>query len=350
MHVDDNHRKFSEDGPSPPPEPIARGAALLRGGGVVAFPTETVYGLGADAANDEALRRIFTIKGRPADHPLIVHLADAAQMQDWARDIPAAAHALAERFWPGPLTLILRRQPWVSALVTGGQETIGLRIPSHPVALALLNAFGGGVAAPSANRFGRVSPTRAEHVRQELGDGPDLVLEGGACRVGIESTIVALADGRPVILRPGGIPQDALERAMGQRVGLPGISPTVRAPGMLASHYAPATPLRVVGATELPAAAASLSARGKRVAVMALSGYRSATGQTVAMPPEPSAYGCDLYAVIRMLDSGRHDAILVEKPPLTGAWLAVNDRLQRASGKDAEWSTPTGCPAGENRE
>ncbi|MBM4313354.1 MAG: threonylcarbamoyl-AMP synthase, partial [Deltaproteobacteria bacterium] len=265
-------------------EQIAKAVTLLRAGGVVAFPTETVYGLGADATNDEALRRIFSIKGRPADHPLIVHLAFPTQIQDWARDIPAAAYALAERFWPGPLTLILRRRAWVSALVTGGQETIGLRVPAHPVALELLRAFGGGVAAPSANRFGRISPTSAEHVRQELGDGPDLILEGGACSVGIESTIVALTDSSPLILRPGGISPAALEEAMGQKVELPGTLQTVRAPGMLASHYAPATPLRLVGAQQLPAVAASFAAEGKRAAVMALSGYRSATGQTVAMP------------------------------------------------------------------
>jgi L-threonylcarbamoyladenylate synthase len=314
------------------PEQIAKAVALLRAGGIVAFPTETVYGLGADATNDEALRRIISIKGRPADHPLIVHLASPVQMQDWARDIPTAAYALAERFWPGPLTLILRRRAWVSVLVTGGQETIGLRVPAHPVALELLSAFGGGVAAPSANRFGRISPTSAEHVRQELGDGPDMILEGGVCRVGIESTIVALTGSNPVILRPGGISPEALEAVMGQKVTLPGIPQTARVPGMLASHYAPAIPLRLVGAVQLPAVAASLAAKGKRAAVMALSGYRSVTGQTVAMPPEPSAYGYDLYAVIRMLDSGRHDAILVEMPPQTKAWLAVNDRLQRASG------------------
>lgn len=314
------------------PGQIARAAALLRAGGVVAFPTETVYGLGADATNDEALRRIFSIKGRPADHPLIVHLASSVQIRDWARDIPTTAYALAERFWPGPLTLILRRRAWVSALVTGGQETIGLRVPAHPVALELLGAFGGGVAAPSANRFGRISPTTAEHVRLELGDGPNLILEGGACRVGIESTIVNLTGSNPIILRPGGISPAELEAVMGKKVALPGIPRTVRVPGMLVSHYAPATPLRRVDMAQLPGIAASLAAQGKRAAVMALSGYRSATGQTVAMPPEPSGYGYDLYAVIRMLDSGQHDVILVEKPPQTEAWLAVNDRLQRASG------------------
>ena len=275
-------------------EQIAKAVTLLRAGGVVAFPTETVYGLGADAANDQALRRIFSIKGRPADHPLIVHLAASAQIQDWARDIPAEAYALAERFWPGPLTLILRRRAWVSALATGGQETIGLRVQAHPVALELLRAFGGEIAAPSANRFGRISPTTAEHVRQELGNGPDLILEGGACSVGIESTIVALTDDAPLVLRPGGISPAALEEAMGQKVGLPGALQTVRVPGMLASHYAPATPLQLLSAARLPAAAASLAAGGKRAAVMALSGYRSATGKTVAMPSDPAAYGYDL--------------------------------------------------------
>jgi L-threonylcarbamoyladenylate synthase len=334
-HDDEILPGMKEAGPPDASGQIARAAALLRAGGVVAFPTETVYGLGADAANDEALRRIFSLKGRPADHPLIVHIAAAAQMQDWARDIPAAAYALAERFWPGPLTLILRRREGVSALVTGGQETIGLRIPAHPVALALLRIFGGGVAAPSANRFGRVSPTRAEHVREELGGGPDLILDGGDCPVGVESTIVDLTGSVPVILRPGGIPPEALERVMGQKIELPGAARTGRAPGMLASHYAPATPLRLVARAELPAVAASLSATGKRVAVMALSGCASATGQTVAMPSEPAAYGRDLYAVIRMLDGGGHDAILVEMPPQTEAWLAVNDRLRKAGGGDS---------------
>ncbi|MEW6335459.1 MAG: L-threonylcarbamoyladenylate synthase, partial [Thermodesulfobacteriota bacterium] len=178
MRAEENRRKWEEDAPPGSREQIAQAAELLRAGGVVAFPTETVYGLGADASNEAALRRIFSIKGRPADHPLIVHLPDARHMSYWARDIPEAAFGLAERFWPGPLTLILRRQPRVSPLVTGGQDTIGLRIPSHPLALALLGAFGGGVAAPSANRFGRVSPTCAEHVRRELGEGPALILEG----------------------------------------------------------------------------------------------------------------------------------------------------------------------------
>ena len=333
-------RKGTE--PADAREPILRAADLLRAGGVVAFPTETVYGLGADGTNEQALRRIFTIKGRPADHPLIVHIAAAGQMEDWACEIPPPAYALAERFWPGPLTLILRRRAGVHDLVTGGQETVGLRVPAHPVALALLTAFGGGVAAPSANRFGRVSPTRAEHVRQELGAGPDLILDGGDCPVGVESTIVSLVGETPVLLRPGGISPQAIERVLGQAVGRPDASGTLRAPGMLASHYAPATPLRLVGPARLPAVAADLAAAGQRVAVMALSGYESATGRTVAMPAEPAAYGQGLYAVIRMLDSGGHDAILVEMPPQTEAWLAVNDRLCRAAGASAEGAPSAG--------
>ena len=316
-------------------EEIARAARLLRAGGVVAFPTETVYGIGADAANAAALARVFAIKGRPADHPLIVHLAGANQLTEWACDIPAAAWLLAERFWPGPLTLILRRRAGVLALVTGGQETIGLRVPAHPVALTLLQAFGGGIAAPSANRFGRISPTRAAHVRQELGDGPDMILEGGACPVGVESTIISLIGDAPILLRPGGISPAALAGVLGEPIGSTGSASPIRTPGMLASHYAPATPLTLSGRGELPVLAAALAAAGRRVAVVALSGYLSPAGRTVAMPAEPAAYARDLYTVIRMLDDGSHDAIVVERPPQTEPWLAVNDRLRRASGSDA---------------
>jgi len=314
---------------------IARAAALLHAGGVVSFPTETVYGLGADGTNEAALARIFAIKGRPADHPLIVHLAGADQIAAWACDIPAAVWALAERFWPGPLTLILRCRSGVPDLVTGGQATVALRVPAHPVAQALLTAFGGGVAAPSANRFGRVSPTRAEHVWQELGDGPDLILDGGDCPVGLESTILSLAGKEPVLLRPGHIPPAALADVLGKPVELPDGNAAIRVPGTLASHYAPATALLLADAEALSAVVTGLVVRGRRVAVMALSGQLSPTGQTVAMPADPTAYGRDLYAAIRMLDDGRHDIIVVERPPRDEGWLAVNDRLERASGGSA---------------
>jgi len=196
-------------------EDIVIAAAILQRGGVVAFPTETVYGLGADALNAAAVERIFTIKGRPTHHPLIVHLADAAQLHEWARDIPEIAYTLAAHFWPGALTLILKRAARVPDNVTGGQDTIGLRVPDHPVALELLQKFGGGIAAPSANRFGRISPTAQEHVRTELGSAVDMILDGGPCQVGLESTIVSLVGERPVILRPGGVSREALEAVLG---------------------------------------------------------------------------------------------------------------------------------------
>src|SRR4249919_832993 len=188
-----------------PDSEIARAAAILRAGGLVAFPTETVYGLGADASSPAALGRMFAAKGRPSDHPVIVHLQAGEDLTHWARNIPVVAQQLADHFWPGPLTLVLRRAAGVLDAVTGGQETVGLRTPSHPIAQRLLKAFGGGIAAPSANRFGRVSPTTAQHVRDELGDALDLILDGGPCEVGIESTIVDLSTGTPVLLRPGRI-------------------------------------------------------------------------------------------------------------------------------------------------
>jgi tRNA threonylcarbamoyl adenosine modification protein (Sua5/YciO/YrdC/YwlC family) len=194
---------------------VVRAAALLRAGELVAFPTETVYGLGADASNPGAIARIFAAKGRPADHPLIVHLPDAGQLERWAVDIPEAAHGLAAAFWPGPLTLILRRHPSVSDAITGGQDTVGLRVPNHPLALQLLREFGGGVAAPSANRFGRISPTTAAHVRDELGAAVSMILDGGPCAVGIESTILDLSAGRARILRPGMLDAAAIAAVLG---------------------------------------------------------------------------------------------------------------------------------------
>jgi L-threonylcarbamoyladenylate synthase len=224
-------------------ESIARAAELLRDGGVVAFPTETVYGLGADALNETALARVFRIKERPLDHPMIVHLARAGALADWARDVSAAASALAEAFWPGPLTLIVPRAPEVPDAVTGGQDTVGLRVPEHPVAQALLEAFGRmsperrllGLAAPSANKFGRVSPTTAAHVRADLGDEVDLVLDGGAAEVGIESTIVDVSGGEPAILRPGAISAEAIERVLGAPLQTPGAH-APRVPGARATH------------------------------------------------------------------------------------------------------------------
>lgn len=313
---------------------ISDAASLLRGGGVVAFPTETVYGLGADAANGQAVRRIFSIKGRPADHPLIVHLADAGMIDRWARDIPADAFRLADRFWPGPLTIILRRSATVSDLVTGGLDTVGLRVPAHPVARNLLREFGGGVAAPSANRFGRISPTCADHVRDELGSAPDLILDGGDCQVGLESTIISLVDDRPVLLRPGGISLPHLCETLGREVARPcQPDPALRAPGCHASHYAPLTPAFIISAAHLPAVLKESVLTGQSVAIIChtetVTDLCPATS-CILLPDDPNGYGQALYASLRRIDSEGYDKILIEAPPESEPWRAVSDRLRRA--------------------
>lgn len=317
---------------------IKAAARLLRAGGVVAFPTETVYGLGADAANPEAVRKIFEIKGRPADHPLIVHIASALFLDQWAQEIPEAARRLAERFWPGPLTLILPRSAHVPGVVTGGQDSVGLRVPDHPVALALLHALGPehGLAAPSANRFGRISPTTAEHVRAELGGTLDMVLDGGPCRVGLESTIVSFVGGTPLLLRPGGISVAAIEAVLGERIETPGSAQTaIRVSGSLPSHYAPVTPLEVLSAASLKRRSRELVKREQRVAVLGL-GLASACQDSphllrFQMPAEAAAYAHRLYATLRRLDGARFNFILAEAPPVDVDWQAVNDRLRRAA-------------------
>lgn len=318
---------------------IADAVQVLRSGGVVAFPTETVYGLGADALNPVAVKRIFTIKGRPAEHPLIVHLAAAEQMTHWAGDIPQDAYTLARRFWPGPLTLILKRAPQVPDVVTGGQDTIGLRVPGHPLALELLQAFGGGLAAPSANRFGRVSPTTAAHVRAELGDAVDRILDGGPCRVGLESTIVSLVGARPVILRPGAVSRSVLAQALGKDIEA-GAAPdaSLRAPGMLEAHYAPSTPLQMVPTHGLAETARRCVADGQRVGILSIetdADLPPCSGtevQRFALPRNAEVYGQRLYAVLREADAAGLHRLLVEQVPEGEAWLAVRDRLSRAAG------------------
>ena len=311
---------------------IKNAVAVLRAGGLVAFPTETVYGLGADASNPEAVKKIFAAKGRPHDHPLIVHIADAVQLANWAREIPPAAGKLAKKFWPGPLTLILRRAVRVGDLVTGGQDTVALRVPSHPVAQALLRKFGGGVAAPSANRFGRVSATNAAHVRSEFGDAVDCVLDGGAADVGIESTIVDLSGANPVLLRPGWITAAQLQDTLGAPLAAPDVH-APRAPGTLARHYAPQTPLLMMEADLLLELAASLARQGKRVAVLARSTHQPLLSGLVwiAAPPDAKGYAHDLYHNLRSLDAAGCDSILIEEPPLTPDWAAIKDRLTRAA-------------------
>jgi len=309
---------------------IVEAARVLRAGGLVAFPTETVYGLGADASNANAVGRIFAVKGRPASHPLIVHLHHAAQIQHWAREIPDAAHELAARFWPGPLTLVLKRAPAVLDAVTGGQDSIGLRVPSHAVAQALLRAFDGGIAAPSANRFGRVSATTAQHVRDELGEGVDLVLDGGACAVGIESTILDLSTGAPVLLRPGCITLEELSACLHAPVARSGAG-APRAPGGLPAHYAPQLPLYLVPRSALDAVVREEAMRGP-VAVLARHARPAASAAAVWMiaPPDAPGYAHHLYAALRQLDRSGCTRILVEAPPETPDWFAVQDRLTRA--------------------
>lgn len=314
---------------------IARAAQLLKQGRLVAFPTETVYGLGADASNAEAVARIFAAKGRPSDHPLIVHIAGAEAMADWAAFVPEAATRLAARFWPGPLALVLKKQPWVPLAVTGGQDTVALRVPNHPVALSLLRAFGGGVAAPSANRFCRISPTLAEHVADELGDAVDMILDGGACQVGVESTIVDLSGERPRLLRPGQITLSALEAVLHTELLTPQAASQseLRAPGMMAVHYAPATTALLCPADRLLEQIHKLTADGKKTGVLA---YRAEIAEApqvrvIRMPEQADDYAQALYASLRELDQLQLDIILVEQPPRTEAWRAINDRLGKAT-------------------
>jgi len=311
---------------------IERAVAVLKSGGLVAFPTETVYGLGADASDPAAVRKIFEAKGRPATHPVIVHLADAVQLANWAREIPEGARRLARKFWPGPLTIILKRAPKVSDLVTGGQDTVALRVPSHPVAQQLLARFGGGIAAPSANRHGRVSATTAEHVRREFGAAVDCVLDGGEARIGIESAIVDLSGGAPTLLRPGWITAAEIEAALGAALAAPAAD-APRAPGTLAAHYAPRTPLVLVEGDRAQELAASLARQGRRVAVLALSARRPPLEglEWVAAPRDAAGYAHALYASLRRLDEAGCDAIIAEQPPRVPEWAAINDRLARAA-------------------
>ena len=318
---------------------IAVAVALLRTGGTVAFPTETVYGLGADVSNASAVQRIFEIKKRPATHPVIVHFADPSQLNHWAQEIPKQAWQLAERFWPGPLTLILPRRHHIPKNVTGGQDTVGLRVPDHPIALALLNALGheGALAAPSANRFGHVSPTTAAHVHEELGDAVDMILDGGACKVGLESTIVGFNDQTAIVLRPGGIPLEALAEVLHGHVVFPHRKDhVVRVSGSLASHYAPATPLELCSTEALWRRAHELEAKGLRVVIMERSTQNLSRPENknvfrFFMPREPGVYGSLLYATLRRFDQERFDCLLIEEPPDEPAWMAIADRLQRAS-------------------
>ena len=320
-------------------------AALLRKGGVVAIPTETVYGLAADASNADAVKRIFKIKGRPADHPLIVHIADESQLEYWAREVPESAKLLARQFWPGPLTLILPRSQHVSDMITGGQDSVGLRVPDHPVALALLRALGSaiGLAAPSANRYGRISPTTAQHVRDDLDESVDMILDGGPCQVGLESTIISCMGDTVTLLRPGGIPVTSIEAVLRHKVEvLDSTAAKIRVSGSLLSHYAPVTPLQLVAKEHLWQRACELEAQGLRVATLEWSTpnevHLPSTVHTgivrTAMPANPVMYGQMLYATLRKLDNAQFDHLLAEAITETPDWQAVADRLKRASHRE----------------
>jgi L-threonylcarbamoyladenylate synthase len=304
---------------------VRRAAEILRAGGLVAFPTETVYGLGADASNAAAMARLYRVKGRPVDHPVIVHFASAQEAFQYAREVPDVAKTLAGKFWPGPLTLILKRSDKAKDFVTGGQDSVGLRVPAHSTARELLKAFGGGVAAPSANRFGRISPTTALHVREDLGNEVDLVLAGGQSEVGIESTIVDLSGGEAVLLRPGAISLDDLKKIT--PVKLKGES-GVRHSGGMEKHYAPNTPARLVPTHELDKEIAYLQASA---AVLAFSRPDERVDFWLRMPREPAGYAQKLYASLRELDGAGCEVILIEAPPAEPGWEAVLDRLRKAT-------------------
>jgi L-threonylcarbamoyladenylate synthase len=304
----------------------------LRDGELVAFPTETVYGLGANAADPAAVRKVFELKGRPPAHPVIVHIDERRYLKRWVRDVSPAAEKLSEAFWPGPLTLVLPRAKTVHDVVTGGQDTVAIRIPAHPMARQLLDAFGGGVAAPSANRYGRLSPTRAEHVQDEFGDAVKVILDGGECQLGLESTIVScLADGVR-LLRPGSITLGQLRGVVGEvAVGADAASP--RVPGSTAAHYAPATPLTIVPAGEVDALAERLSGGGQRIAVLAqrlpMKTYETVTW--INAGKRAANFGHDLYANLRALDKAGCTRILVQEVPADERWDAVRDRIARAA-------------------
>lgn len=301
---------------------MASALDALRAGGLVAIPTETVYGLGADASNPDAVRRVFAAKGRPADHPLIVHLGAADALSAWASSVPPAAARLAATCWPGPLTVLVPRADHVLDVVTGGRDTVGIRVPAHPMTLDLLARFGGGVAAPSANRFGHVSPTTAEHVRRDLGDAVDVVLDGGPCPIGVESTIVDCTVEPAQVLRPGGIPDEQVAALLDGAL-LDEASGPSRAPGMLAAHYAPQCRVELASsAADADTLAATFAAAGRRVDVL------DGTADL-------AVYARTLYASLRDADDRGLDVLVAVLPPPAGLGHAIADRLRKAAAGSA---------------
>ena len=310
---------------------LARGSELLRAGRLVVFPTETVYGLGANALDEAAVGRIYEAKGRPARNPVIVHVASATAARELALDWPAAADALARAFWPGPLTIVVHKRTIVPDIVTAGGATVGLRVPAHPLALALLAQAQLPVAAPSANLSTQISPTTARHVERGLGDRVDLIIDGGPTNVGIESTVVDVTGAVPRVLRPGMIARDAIARVAGGAEApsaQAGREPP-RSPGMMDKHYAPRAPLRLLAPDALDESLATERRKGARVG--ALTFLTSTADVSRTMPREPDAYARMLYAALHEMDDERCDVVLVERPPQTSEWAAVLDRLERAA-------------------
>lgn len=341
------------------PMEIDQAAECLKQSGLVAIPTETVYGLAADASNEVAVRKIFSVKERPADHPLIVHIAKIEQLPHWAKDIPDYAYALAKHYWPGPMTLILKKQAHVLDIVTGGQDSVGIRIPNHPVAQQLLEAFEGGLAAPSANRFGYISPTSAEHVQQDLGDKVDIILDGGQCGIGIESTIIDCTGETPRILRPGMISEQdiltLLKPALAHstlnvemdcratRAMMPPVKPRVS--GALESHYAPRTKTKLLSVKEIDQATSNeniviLSPRKPKHHGVKLYDSRIPHRKPlpnpdithwIVMPSNPHGYAHRLYEQLHFADSLMCQEIWIESIPETAEWKGIEDRIKKAS-------------------
>jgi L-threonylcarbamoyladenylate synthase len=335
-------KRFRVDPASPDPAVIAEAAEILREGGTVAFPTETVYGLGGNALDPEAISRIYAAKGRPSFNPLIVHCADVEAARALAADWPAGAETLARRFWPGPLTLVVRKREAVPDAVTAGLPNVALRVPAHPVALALLKAAGVPVAAPSANRYTELSPTSAAHVAKSLDGRINALLDGGPTMVGLESTVVDLSGEEPVLLRPGLISEPELASALGRPLRAPdeyaGDTPRP-APGMTRRHYAPRATLRLIHADAWRQESVAVSAareRGERVAALLLGLPDSESAlrgiqRAIRMPLDPAEYGSRLYAMLHQLDEEGFGLVLVEAPPPGPQWNAVRDRLARAA-------------------
>jgi len=325
---------------------IESAVQALRDGELVAFATETVYGLGANAQNPAAVAKIFAAKGRPPNHPVIVHLDSPRFLHRWVREVPEVAMRLAERFWPGPFTMVMPRAANVHDVITGGQDTIAIRVPAHPMAQQLLTAFGGGIAAPSANRYGRLSPTRAEHVREELGDAVRVILDGGECQIGLESTIVSFEGDRVRLLRPGSVTATQISAVVGELFSDDG-RPVPRVPGSPPTHYAPTTHMTIVPAGEIDAQADAASSGGRRVAVLAqrlpLRAHKYATWINAGRRPEN--YGRDLYANLRTLDKAGCRRILVQAVPDGERWDAIRDRLVHAATSVAESDDGSGAMA-----